>query len=63
MSVTPEELAALKADAACYHWMRAAWLEGADTGEASTSLLTIEAVYTEVELDAAIHAAIALSKT
>lgn len=61
--MTPEELEALKADAARYHWMRASWLEGVDTGEDSVSQRAIEAVYTEAEMDAAIDEAIAATAT
>lgn len=42
--------------AACYRWMRKAWLEGADTGEDPEILQAIEAVYSEEEMDAAVIA-------
>lgn len=61
--MTPEELEALKTDAARYRWIRAAWLEGADTGEDSVSMCALEAVYTEAETDAAIDEAIAATAT
>lgn len=57
--ITPEELEALRIAAARYGWIRAAWLEGADTGEECKALRAIEAVYTEAEMDAAIDAQIA----
>lgn len=54
---------ALQAEAelwkARYRWMRAAWLEGANTGEDPVQLRAIAAVYTEAEMDAAIDAELA----
>lgn len=52
-------LAAALKDAERYHWFRAAWVDGADTGDDSEMLPALESADTEAEVDAAIDAALA----